>query len=167
MKKIILLVVLLFLFISSSLGQNDKFKALFLYNFTKYIEWPKSHSKGDFIIGILGQTSVINTLNTIAERRKVGMQKIVIKAFESVDDIKDCHMIYISPDNSKDLTKVLSKFTKDTLIITDGKGLAKKGSCINYTTKGGNLKFEINKKNILKKGLKLNNNLMNLGKEVK
>ena len=31
---------------------NAKIKAVFIYNFTKYIEWPKESSTGSFKIGV-------------------------------------------------------------------------------------------------------------------
>jgi len=52
---------------------------------------------------------------------------------------------------------------KPTLIITDQPGLAEKGASINYITIDGAQKFEINRMNIEKAGLKINSFLLSLG----
>ena len=33
---------------------NAKIKAIYIYNFTKYIEWPDSYKEGSFVIGFIG-----------------------------------------------------------------------------------------------------------------
>ena len=167
MKKLILFFGLIFLLSSNVFGQNERFKALFLYNFTKYVEWPSSQNKGNFTIGVLGNSDIIQNLNIIAKRKKVGSQKIIISEFKNINDLKSCHILYVTSGKSKDLKKILSKYGENTLIITESKGLAKKGAGINYFDNDGNLSFEINKKNITNKGLKLDESLISLGKEVK
>ena len=56
---------------------NAKIKAIYIYNFTKYIEWPETYREGNFVVGVLG-TSVplVNELNKMATSKTVGTQKI-------------------------------------------------------------------------------------------
>lgn len=164
MKKTLFLFFLLTGFLINLQGQNEKFKALFLYNFTKYIEWPSEYKKGDFIIAVLGSTPMITELELIAERRKVETQTIVVQQYNSVSDIRNCHVIYIPSGKSSSLQDVLNKLSKmPTLVITDSPGLARKGSSINYVMKGTKQDFEINKTQIEGAHLKINKTLLSLG----
>jgi hypothetical protein len=165
MKKVIgLMLYLGFIGWTISYAQNEKFKALFMYNFTKYIEWPAAQRQGDFIIGVLGNTALTKELETIAGKQKVGVQNIVVKTFISVDDIDNCSILFIPSGKSSQIGMVVAKLgTKSILIITDKDGLAKQGACINYVMDGDKLKYEINKSNIEKKGLSVSNALLALG----
>ncbi len=165
MKKLLFMTIFMTLFTITN-AQNERFKALFLYNFTKYIEWPKEFRKGDFVIGILGSSKVTERLETIAKRKTAGSQKIIVTEYSSLEEIKNCHILYLAPSKSREFYKVLKKFESNTLIVTDKVGLGKKGAGINYILDDGNLVFEISKKNINKRGLKVLQALIGLGKEI-
>lgn len=53
---------------------NSKIKAIFIYNFTKYIEWPENQKQGDFVIGVLGNSNpnLNKELDKMAALSKIG-----------------------------------------------------------------------------------------------
>ncbi len=150
--------------LSISLAQNEMFKALFMYNFTKNVEWPADMRQGDFVIAVLGDSPVIGELQKVAASKKVGQQSIVIKKVDNVGAIDKCHILYLPAGKSGDFGAVLSKTEgKPILLVTDKDGLAQQGACINYVTVGGKLNFEINKARFQKQGLQMSGALANLG----
>ncbi len=150
--------------ITASLAQNEMFKALFMYNFTKNVEWPADMRQGDFIIAVLGDSPVISELQKAAENKKVGQQNIVIKKIDNIGSIDKCHILYVPANKSNDLSSVLAKVdNKPVLLVTDKDGLAQQGACINYVVIGGKLNFEINKSRFQKQGLQMSSSLANLG----
>lgn len=145
-------------------AQNEKFKALFMYNFTKYIEWPASQRSGDFVIGVLGNSPMVKELEIIAGKQKVGSQTIVVKVFASVEAIENCHILYLPPSKGSALGQALTKLSgKNTLVITDKDGLAQQGAGINYVMDGDKIKYEVSKTNIEKKGLTVSSALLAFG----
>lgn len=158
-------VLLMILFSSASLyAQNEKFKALYIYNFLKYIEWPESYKSGDIVIGVVGSSSIIKELETIASAQKVGNQNLKIKLFTGSDDIDDCHLLYIPPSKGSAIPQIITKMaTHNTLLVSDTKGGIQLGTAINFIMDGDKLKFEICKSHIEKKGLKVGGALLNLG----
>jgi len=169
MKKFAIILTGFFLVVANypARAQNEMFKALYMYNFTKNIDWPKEYREGNFIIGVLGNSPIVTELSEIAKKKKVIDQAILVKKFASVAKIEDCHILYIPTTKSSLLPQVLAKFKgKPTLIITDAPGLAKQGSMINYVTVRGDQKFEINVENFEPHGLKVNNFLVSLGIKV-
>jgi hypothetical protein len=165
MKRIrLILCVSALFFFATSYGQSEKFKALFIYNFTKYIEWPTAMRSGDFVIGIYGNSTLTTELQVIASKQKVGNQAIKIKTFSAISDITKCHILFISASKSSSLGNILATLGKaNTLVVTDKEGLAHYGSGINFVMDGDKLNYEINKANIQKQGLTVSGTLLSLG----
>ncbi|MDQ3536542.1 MAG: YfiR family protein [Bacteroidota bacterium] len=140
-------------------AQEYKYHPSFIYNFTKYIEWPASYQSGDFVIAVLGDSPIIQELEKMAENKSVGSQKFVIKKLKSASDIEKCHMLFIPVSKSKDLTQALEKLEgKPTLVVTEKPGMAK-GSGINFIMLEGKWKFELNKAATEKSNLKVSGDL--------
>jgi hypothetical protein len=142
---------------------------MFLYNFTKYIEWPQEYKQGDFVIGILGggADNLKKELAKLASTKKAGIQNIVIKTFGSVAEIEKCHMLFIPETKSSLLEDASMKCKKtSTLIVTEKDGLAKKGSAINFVVKDNKQNFELNKGNIEKYNLNVSSSLLSLAIQV-
>lgn len=168
MRKLISFILLLWLYSYSGMAQQDMFKALFMYNFTKDIEWPTSYKTGDFVITILGNSPIMSELEKIASIKKVGTQPIKLEKVNNVDEISKSHMLYIPPSKSSSLQPVLSKLNdKPVVIITDRPGMAREGAGINYVEIDGKQKFEINPSALQKQGLKVNSYLTSLGIVIK
>ena len=163
----ILFVFTLLLLSASAFSQQEKFKAIYIYNFTKYLEWSPSYKEGNFVIGIIGNSEISNHLEIVAQKMKVGNQPIVVKRYNSIEDIDKCHLLFISFDKSSELKSILEKMeNKNTLVVTDKNGMGKQGSGINFYNDDGELKFEISKQNIEKAGLKISPALLILGKTI-
>ena len=162
-KSFIILFISALLFSSSIFAQNaDRYKALFIYNFTRYIEWP-SNGSPDFVIGILGKSIVANELINIADKKIVGTQTITIKKFSNATDVTQCNILFISNDASSQVASITAAMqNKNTLIITDRPGLINKGAGINFVLDDGKQKFELSKTNLAKTGLKVNTQLMEM-----
>lgn len=157
-------IALLFLFLPQLKCQDEKFKAIFMYNFTKYLEWPTSRNKGDFIIGVYGTSSIINELSIIADKRKVGTQKIIIKKLSQPSELPSCHIVYIPENRSGKIDEVVNSCKgKGVVIISDKPGLAETHSGINYIKIDGKQNFEINKKHLEAEGIHINSALLSLG----
>jgi len=147
---------------------NSKMKAIFIMNFTKLIEWPKSYREGNFVVGVIGDTPLYSELTKMAKTKKVANQSLQIKKFSTAKDIGKCHILYVSKGKSQDISAVLKKVkSNSTLIITEKQGLVDKGAGINFIIKNNRQKFELNKKNVEKYKLKVSSNLEALAFTVK
>lgn len=168
MKRIVLLGILsLFLSVGLTSAQDDMFKALFIYNFTKDIQWPDTYAQGDFVIGVMGASPIVEELEKIALKKKVGVQTMVIKKLNTTADIGKCNIVFLPAAKSSMLSSVITAVKgKPTLIISDKPGLAKEGAGINFVMVDGKQKFEINTTAITSSGLKITTFLINLGIKV-
>jgi hypothetical protein len=143
---------------------NAKVKAVFLYNFTRYFEWPEKMKSGNFIIQIIGNnTSLNNELNKMASSKQVGNQKLEIKSSTAIDGSIQPHIIFLLNESSDLLKEISSKYKgKGALIVTEKSGLAKAGSAINFVVAENKQRFEYSKTNAVKAGLKTSDELKSL-----
>jgi hypothetical protein len=170
---LILPLVMLTLSAAVKLDQSEeagaRIKAIYIYNFTKYIEWPADYKEGNFVIGIYGTNApLLSELNKMAASKMVGSQKLEIKNVFSASDASQCHIIYILTDNSGQISEVITKIKgKSTLVVTDKAGMAKQGAGINFSIVENKQKIELNKANIEKYKLKVASTLVEMAVQVK
>jgi hypothetical protein len=143
---------------------NAKIKAVFLYNFTRYFEWPSDKKAGSFYIHVVGtNTNLIKELTDLASKKQVGNQKIELINTPAFDPKTKAHMLFLLPEASKALSDATSKLKgKGTLIISEKEGAAKAGSAINFVVIDNKQKFEYSKNSAIKAGLKTSEDFKSL-----
>lgn len=158
--------ILSLLISGNTYSQQSKFKAIIMFNFTKYIEWPNI-TNNEFIISVLDNKELSDELRNIAKVKGVGTNKLIIKDILSIDEISHCQIIYIPQKKFKELANCIAKSGKqNVLIVTEMDNGCKNGAGINIISNEGKINFEINKNNITNRGLILSGHLLSLGKEV-
>ena len=148
-------------------AQDVDYKAytLFVYNFMKYVEWPEAQSKGDFVVGVFGDSPILKELQTLAAGKKLKGRNIIIKTISKPEDAAVCQLLYVASSKSSTI-KQLKDLMKDkpVLIVGEREGLAKKGAELSFVTlEDDELKFDINKKEIELHQLKIASSLLQLG----
>jgi hypothetical protein len=142
--------------------QEANLKAAFIYNFTKYIDWGNYDHGSDFVIGIIGDSPVTESLNEIASQNTVDNKRIAIKTIDNASEIKDCDILFIPKKSRFSLNYLLRKARPGVLTISEEAGFAKKGTAFNFVIINNRLKFEANLKAISSAGLKAGSQLLKL-----
>lgn len=142
----------------STYDANSKIKAVFMYNFTRYFEWPENKKVDNFVIYVVGKNdNLVTELKTLASKKKVGNQEIEVKNSSSFDPGISAHMIYFIPDAMKPVSDAAAKNkNKGALVIAELPGACKAGASINFIVVDNKLKFEYSKNTAVKAGLKTN-----------
>lgn len=141
----------------------SKIKATFIYNFTKYIEWPASYRQGNFVIGIVGITPLFKDLSNMAATKKAGSQPFEIQSFPNVNAISKCHLLFVAADNAANIKDISNRMKGySTLIVAEKPGSAKLGAAINFVIMDNKQRFELNKANAEKFNLKIGSSLAGL-----
>jgi hypothetical protein len=163
MKKFFVMTFLLFVVILTK-AQEEKYIGLFVYNFTKYFDWPSEAKSGDFKIQILGHQSVYDELILITAGKTVGNQKIVVQHINSIDEISaHNHILFLGHWQSRNIDAIKQKIAnKPVLLVSEFEGLLEKGSIINFIVRDGKIKFELNSTNANASGLKMDPRLREL-----
>jgi YfiR/HmsC-like len=148
--------------LSQDAGGEATLKAAFIYNFTKYIEWDEPDKAADFIIGIVGSSSISTPLERIAQTNNVKGRRILIRHYISPEAIGFCHILFIAGNQSVSLPSILEKAGKGTLTVSEEPGYAKMGSAFNFILKNDKLKFEANLNAIYAANIKVSSQLLKL-----
>lgn len=137
--------------------------AAMLYNFIKYVQWPNETEAGDFVVGVIGEENVFNTLKGWYDGKPKGTKKYVIKKLASAAEAADCQVVYVGRSKSKEFENIKNSIAgKSVLTITDGNGMGQKGSCINFKVIDGKLKFELNQAVVSSANLKVSGQLSSM-----
>ena len=147
---------------AQTLEQDANLKAEFIYNFTRYIDWDIVDEGNDFVIGVIGSSAVTGPLADIAKTSTVKNKKIIIRQFDSPEEISYCNILFISANSSFSLSSILSKVSKGMLPISEEAGFAEQGSAFNFVIVNDKLRFEANMKSIAASGLKISSQLLKL-----
>ncbi len=147
-------------------------KAGFIYNFTKFIKWPKEVAKGIESDGlnlcVIGKDPFGTILDQLGQQAQSKGEKIFIKRFQSSQDATSCHILFISGSEKVQLKLILDKIDGlSILLIGDTPGYAHRGVGINFYIEGNKTRFEINQKAVEKRGIILSSELLNLAKIVR
>lgn len=163
-------IVLIFLSLQTIFVKNLKAQtsiaqaqAVFIYNFTRLIEWPSDYKTGDFVIGVLNSNDLFNELKTFTNGKSVGSQPITVVKFSTPQSITRCHILFVPFGKTKELPTITGILGgAKTLIISERKGALEDGATINFVIVEDKLKFELKASNATKLGLKINSNLENM-----
>ena len=159
--------IILFTLISGfTVAQNKNreadLKAVFIYNFTRYIEWDSSDSSDNFIIAVIGSSPVTASLNEIANSYAVNNKRIIVKVFGRPEDIGNCQVLFIPQKLPWSLSSILDRADKGVLTVSEQEGYASRGTTFNFVLVNNKLKFEANLKSIVAAGLKVSSQLLKL-----
>jgi hypothetical protein len=164
-KKFLLVIVAAFLtgtLSAQNAQQEANLKAAFIYNFTKYIDWGSYNPDSLFIIGVAGDSPIIQSLNSIAAADRINNKRVIVKTVNTGADIADCDLIFISSKCRMPLNNILSKIRPGVLTISEQPGFAEAGTAFNFVVVNNRLKFEANLKAISAAGLKAGSQLLKL-----
>jgi hypothetical protein len=164
MKKFVFLLLMSLIVTSTANSQMSQFKALFLFNFAKNVNWPGHASGADFVITVIGNDELAAELKGLAKIRKINNSNLIIKESQNAEGINDSQIIYLSATQSS-LMPIIASYQKEkpVLIVADKQGLCTQGAGISFFTTNGKLKFEVCPRNVESQGLKMAQKLIALG----
>ena len=140
-------------------------KAAFLYNFTRFVHWPPEvfNSHPNVItVGVLGNNPFGEALRSL-EGKVVNGRKLTVLPFKTVQEVKPCHVLFISGSEKNRLSQALKAVgDSSVLTVSEVKGFTEQGGIINFHLKSGRIGFEINVKAAERAGLKISSKLLNL-----
>jgi hypothetical protein len=130
------------------LARESDLKAVFLFNFTQFVEWPAaafSDPTTPFVIGVLGDDPFGKILDDIVTNETVKNRKIVIRRYRDVQEIGACHILFISHSESGRLTGIFESLNgRSILTVGEGDGFSEAGGAIRFIIVQNKLRLRIN-----------------------
>lgn len=165
MKRVLTLIVFVLAAWASYAQEKPmhEIHAQMIFNFLKYIQWPNDAEPGEFVVGVMGEDDVFNTLKNYYDGKPKGAKKYSIRKLSSAEEAANCAVVYLGKNKSGQFENIKTAISgKPVLTITDSFNLGKKGSCINFKVVDEKLKFELNQASVSSSSLKVSSQLSSM-----
>ena len=146
-------------------------KALFLLNFTKYVDWPAAAFDGTnapIVIGVCGEDEFGGALTNAVAGKTISGRQIVVQPVGKDADPGKCQMLFISDSEKDRLGEILNK-VKALPVLTVGETdqFVERGGMINFVIKEGRVRLEINLDAARRANLEISSKLLGVADVVK
>jgi hypothetical protein len=146
-------------------------KATYLYNFTRFVEWPAQGSPGQgdsFAICVLGENPFGPALQAAVAQETIGGKNIVAKQILATQDAANCRVLFISSSEDKRLKQILGSLgTASILTVSDLPKFAERGGMVQFVLEGNKVRFEVNPVTAERAGLTLSSELLKVAVNVR
>jgi hypothetical protein len=123
-------------------------KAVFVYNFSRFIDWPRQafESAGEpFIIGIVGEDPFGPLLAEAIQGEFYRGRPIQIRHFRGPGDIGRCHLLFISQANAANLDAILASVAgRNVLTVGETEAFLDRGGMIALIAEQNRVRLRIN-----------------------
>ena len=145
-------------------------KAAYLFNFLKFVEWPGdplADTHGHWVIGITGDNSFGDELTQIIAGKTVQGHELQVRRFQTGEDLRACHVLFISVSEKKRLPSMLAALNgSSVLTVSDMDHFIDSGGMIQFVTEEKRVRFGIDVGASSGARLKVSSKLLSLARTV-
>ena len=145
--------------------QEYKIKAAFIYNFAKYVTWPKKtfvDENAPLILGLMGDNPFAKEIYKI-DGKLVHDRKLRVIVIKDFAQTKSCNLLYLSPSESGKMSEIQAFLRHENILtVSDMADFAVGGGMIELIIVNGKIRFIINPEAAEQAGLKISSQLLKL-----
>jgi hypothetical protein len=143
-------------------------KAVFLFNFARFTEWPSSAATGPLTLCVLGDAEVASRLDRLVGDRAINGRDVSVASLATFQIIKSCHLLYIAGDDTVRIGGALDAVsTLPVFTVTDGERFLHARGVATLYTEDGRFRFAINSDAVSRAGLRLSSKVLGLARLVR
>ena len=167
-----LLITLIFYLSSSQTGfalhsQDPEFLSVAIFRLTEQIRWPNAKQIKKYHIHVIDESPNVEIeLKRISTIRKLHNRPVQISRSHNATIPPDTHVIYVSNHNSKLLPNILNNTLGSSILVISYDGQNQRIVMINFKSGAkdkSKIRFEINKANIINRGMSISPDIILLG----
>jgi hypothetical protein len=140
-------------------------KAEFLYNFAKFVEWPRRAFPGpdtpfticlagDPFRGVLERTIRGETLNG---------RLLTVRRIAAAEEVRGCHLVYVNESEERRSAEIIKAVGNEPMLtVGDTAAFMNNGGMIRFTERGRRIRFEINVAAAERASLRVSSRLLKL-----
>jgi hypothetical protein len=153
-------------------GLEQRLKVTYLYNFTRFVDWPDASVGDAFVIAVIGDPEMASALRALERPGKRAEGKpIRIRRVDSAAELADAQVLFIGAAAVPGLASILARTEgAPILLVGDTPGLARRGVALNFFLQpdilgdGAQLRFEISASALQERPLGVLSDLFEVGK---
>lgn len=155
----------------ADVAKEYQLKAAFLYNFTRFVEWPEDKFAGKqspIVIGLWKTNPFGRELEATIGARTVNGRPIVVRTCSSLAEACATHIVFVSANDTERLQDTVAALQeRRVLTVGESRPFAAADGTITFLLEGDKLRFEINLRSGDRAGLKLSSQLLKLATSVR
>jgi hypothetical protein len=133
----------------TTISKDYQVKAAFLFKFSQFVEWPDNtfpDKETPLTIGVLGDDPFKGFLSELVRDEKVGSRPLRVEYYRRVEEVKGCHILFVSSSEGKGLGQILAALkNRSILTVGESDGFAQSGGMIRFVISGDRkVRFRIN-----------------------
>ena len=146
-------------------------KLAFLYNFTKFVEWPTEafpNPAAPLNICLVGRDPFEPDIEQDLRGRTVRGHPVALLKFKPGENLKGCHVVFVSRDSGRQAMSIVGSLRGwNTLTVGESKDFAANGGMITLIVEENKLRFEVNLDATKQTHLSISSQLLALARMVK
>jgi hypothetical protein len=139
-------------------------KAALVLNFLRYTEsaaWVFADGEAPIVVGVLGRDPFGTTLERVLGDERAHDRRIVIRRADYAEDLKGCHLVFVSQSERDRLAEVLAALGQRGLMtVGELPDFARRGGVVNFYIEDSKVRFEINQTAADRKDLRMSSQLL-------
>jgi hypothetical protein len=132
----------------TAISREYEIKAVFLFNFAQFVDWPPKTSaslQAPLIIGVLGDDPFDGYLDDTVRGEKLNNRPFVVQRYRRVEDIDGCQVLFIGRTDPSQLLHIMAALKgRSILTVGDTEDFAEDGGIIRFVTENNRIRFRIN-----------------------
>lgn len=146
----------------------DEVKAAFLYNFSKFVQWPAASfddSKAPLVIGVLGSDGFGDLLTRFVTGKTVGGRGLVVRHGTSLERIGRCHLLFVSGTESPAIGESIdSSADESVLTVGEADDFISAGGMVQLGLVENRVRFAISRDRAERVGIRISSKVLNLSR---
>lgn len=122
-------------------------KSVFLYNFCRFIEWPREAFAGPadpMVIGVIGDNPFGPLLDEAVRGERIRGRSIQIEHYRRAAEIQRCHVLFVSGSEAERLPEILAAVEgRNVVTVGETDAFLERGGMIALTTDQNRVRLRI------------------------
>jgi len=151
-------------------AREYQIKAVFLFNFVQFVEWPPAaftSASAPIRIGVLGDNPFHSALDEAVRGETVRERKVTVHYSRRLEELEGCHVLFVCASEKDRVGEILAGVdARAVLTVGETPDFARRGGVVNFYSDGNKVRFEINPQVGQRHGLRLSSQLLSLARIV-
>ncbi len=167
--SILLVLALLSHCMNAQTASDNQVKAAYLYNFTRFVEWPQISAgrEGPIRLCVLDYPPLVAELKQVVQGKSTSGRPLTVLLTKTAEESRDCHVLFIGSAQEKQVRHILYQLRdKNVLTVGETDDFLNEGGMISFVIQDEHVQFTVNNRAATEAGLRISARLLTVAKRV-
>ena len=157
--------------VAQTAPSEHQVKAIFIYKFCLYVEWPPgtfSAPENPLVIGVIDADDIAAELEIKSKERTLDGRPFIVRRLDSSSNLDNLQLLFIAQTQQKKLEHWMALAKQHSmLVVTETPNGLDAGSSINFAVQDNRVRFDVGLATAQRQGLKLSAQLLQVARTVR